>query len=164
MTTPKAIKDALRAKVIEEWALPAHEGREALRRVYIAGEMFDRVDNDVSLHHAKEGEGGRTRYEQMLIALADFRCLQRPGGADIKRLMPTKKGVWSLHARGLRIFGWITEASAFVAVTYEHTEACHGRGSLVEARLADVLAFAEKYKLASTIQYGDLLALVPKNT
>lgn len=164
MATPKAITDALKAKVIEEWTMPEHDGRDPLRSMYIAGEMFDRVDGDDSIHRVKKGEGGRSRYEQMMIALADFRCLTRPPVGDMRRVQPTKNGVWSIHTRGLRIFGWIAQANAFVAVTYEHTEACHGKGSLVSARCAAVLAFAKKYKLTSTIRLGDANALFPPSS
>lgn len=155
------IRDALNARLLEEWPLPDTESRSPRRPLYIAGELYDWVDNAQDLYRIKANEGGRSRYEHLLQAFADFRCDARPLAGDLHRVIPTSDGIWKFHPVGLRVFGWVPAPHAFVAVRIGRTEDCHGPRSIANALRKDVLAFAIRHGLQGTIQPGDASALFP---
>lgn len=160
------ILSALRLGVVDEWSLPETEGRPPLRPLYVAGELFEWVDatDALYLENWSKRNGGRSRFEHLEAAFADFRCAQRPLVGDLNRVRPTKKGVFSLHCPGLRVFGWAPDVYSFLAVTAALSDDAHGRESIVNQKVKEVLAFAEDRGLSETIQYGDRSALFQKKT
>lgn len=86
---------------------------------------------------------------------------KRPSGGDLKRMMPTSDGVWSLHSQGVRIYGWCPAEHAFVAVTAALESDTKADKSLNDAKRNDVLNFLTQQNLTSTVMYGDYLAVFP---
>jgi hypothetical protein len=158
------IRDALNLGVLEEFRLPFYEPRPALRPLYIAAVFYDEVDAAEDLHDAGRGKGGRSRFEHLLQTFVDFRCEKRPLVGDLRRLQPTRLGLWKMHPPLLRMFGWVPEPHQFVVVNFARIEDCHGPGSVVDQRRQAVLEFAKAHKLENTIRKEDHLALFPAHT
>lgn len=157
------IPSALVAGVLEEYALPGHCGGDPKRSLFLASELFDRLDSDDDLHIEKWSKhwGGRTRFEHVEQMFCEFRTAKHALVGDLHRLIPNPKGVWKMQPRGTRIYGWVPYPSAFVAVTYALEEDAHGGGSRTAALVAEVLSFATKHNLKNTINLGDRRALFP---
>jgi hypothetical protein len=104
-------------------------------------------------------------FEHLLQALCEFRCGKRPAGAgDLRRLMPTKNGVWSFHTVGLRTYGWCPKPHSFVAITGALERDTKLDKELNDKKRAEVLSFAAANGLVETIKLGDALALFPYET
>lgn len=157
------IQQALRDKILEEFELPAHETRDARRPIFVAPEFFEWVDNNEDIYAEKwsQHDGGRSRFEHLLSAFAEFRCAERPIVGDLKRVMPTSKGIWKVQAPGVRAYGWVPAPHQIVIVTGALAEAVHGEDSITKTKVAAVLKFATDHGLKGTIQLGDHLALFP---
>ena len=130
-----------------------------VRPLYVASELFDWVDSTDALYSKKRGQ--RTLYEHLEQALCDFRCSDRPPAGELRRVMPTKRGVWKICPPGLRIFGWCPAPHSFVAVTAAFADETHAETSLTDAKVRYVRAFIARYELDETIEYGDVNALFP---
>ncbi len=111
------IASALRDKVLEEYALPEYEGRQPIRTLYVASELFDWVDVTEQLYveNWSQQHGARTRFEHLQQMFADFRCDKRPLVGDLNRVQPTRNGLWKMQCPGLRVYGWVPSANQFVA-------------------------------------------------
>lgn len=159
------IAGALTARVLEEFALPEHEGRDPLRPLYVATELFDWIDETDALYieNWSPTSGGRSRFEHLEQMFCDFRCSLRPLVGDLNRVTPTAKGVWKMQPAGLRVFGWVPMPHAFVAVCAAFTGDTHGKNSTVDLMVERVLAFAKKHDLHGTFQTGDRSALFQTN-
>ena len=155
------IHSALQAGVIHDFRLPSTENRDPLRPLYLADEVFNWVDETDGLHDPKwsSNSGGRSRYEHLMQTFSDFRCDERPLVGDLTRLTPNKRGVWSMHSKGLRLFGWVPEPHAFVGVRLALIEHAHGPTSIVNDLMNEVVAFAKDNGLYHTIKFGDRRAL-----
>lgn len=94
-------------------------------------------------------------------ALADMRCSERPSCGDLRRMMPTKNGVWSLHAAGSRIYGWVPRPNAFVAVTFALERDTKSDKSLNDRKLKQVLMFIKANHLEKAVLLGDISAVFP---
>lgn len=108
--------------------------------------------------------GGRTRSEHLLTTLSDFRCAERPGGGDLRRLMPTKEGVWKLHPPGLRAYCFFCAPHALVAVDLALEEDTKADKGLNDAKMQGVLSFLREHGLQQTILRGDHFVVLPRKT
>lgn len=167
LTYMATISSALTDGVIHLHALPDHDGRTALRPVYLADEFYDWVDNSPELHLPNWGarHGGRTRFEHLEAAVANFRCEKRPLVGDLNCVTPTSKGIWKIHCPGLRLFGWVPEEHSFIVVRGALNEHVHGQGAgaVVKGIVLDVQRFIRKHGLEKTIKRGDRRALFPSS-
>ena len=159
------IEEAVGDGYLDLFEVPEGDERLPIRPLYVTQTFLDLADNTNAMHELKFGKGGRTIFEHLLQALCDFRCGARPAGAgDLRRMMPTKNGVWSFHTVGLRTYGWCPAPHAFVAVTSALEIQTKADKSLNDKKLAEVLIFAKTHGLAGTIKLGDVLALFPHQT
>lgn len=156
------IEEATAAGHLDIFELPESEERLARRTLYVTEEFMDWGDATAALHDASQAVGGRTLFEHLTIALCDFRCGERPAIAgDLRRMMPTKKGVWSFHTIGLRVYGWVPQEHQFVAVTAALEKDTKTDKTLNGTKRQHVLKFAQQHDLTNTIKMGDILALFP---
>lgn len=156
------IIEAVAKGVLEVFELPATEGRLSTRPLYVTEGLLDWGDYTNALHDKALALGGRTLFEHLLQTLCDFRCSQRPAQVgELKRMMPTSKGIWSLHSPGLRIYGWCPVAHSFVAVTGALESDTKRDRTLNDKKRNEVLSFANTNGLIGTIKLGDVLALFP---
>jgi hypothetical protein len=155
------ITAALNAGVLHEFRLPDHEGRDPLRPLYVASQLFDWIDETDELYEENWGPrtGGRSMAEHLSQTFCDFRCDRRPLVGDLHRVQPTRKGVWKIHSPGLRVFGWVPDPHGFVAVTAAFSKDTHGPQSVVDQSIAKVIAFAKQHKLHETFVRRDRSAL-----
>jgi hypothetical protein len=146
--------------------MPDYDGRTPLRPLYLARDFVDWVNDTPELDEEdwSDRTGGRTRFEHLDQMLADFRCDLRPLVGDLNRVQPTKKGVWSMHCPGVRVFGWAPDQFSLVAVTAAFAENTHGKGSIVGQKTADVLDFIKTNGLSETVQYGERSGLFQQKT
>lgn len=159
MTT---IEEAIAAGHLHLFGLPDSEERLPERALYVTDHYLDWADETPELHSPENAVGGRTLFEHLLQALCDFRCGKRPAGAgDLRRMIPTKKGIWSFHTVGARTYGWCPKPHAFVAVTGALESATKADKSLNNRKMAEVFRFAQIANLTGTIILGDVLALFP---
>ncbi len=141
--------------------MPDHEGRDPIRPLYLAGELFDWIDAATDLFDPRNGAGRRSPFEHLERTFSDFRCCARPFSGDLRCLMPQRKRVWSMHSPCLRILGWIPAPHRFVGVYAVRIGEAHGKGSRIDEFRDKVIAFATRHGLAPTIQSGNLNALFP---
>src|SRR5262249_12511547 len=111
------IVDAVAAAVLEPFELPDWELRLPVRPLYVTPEFVDWADDSPQLHDKKLAIGGRILFEHLLLTMCEFRCAKRPQAGDLRRLIPTKNGLWKMHPPGLRLYGWCPAQHSFVIVT-----------------------------------------------
>jgi hypothetical protein len=156
---PLAIKAALLAKVLETVPMPSWETRMPVRPLYATPDLLDWVEEYEPLH--TESVADRTLYDHLWQMFADFRCSARPGGGDLKRVMPQENGVWKMHPPKLRIFGWCPFPHSFAAVSgVLESETKNGKGITTKKR-EDVLAFIKAHKLEQAFFIGEYLETFP---
>jgi len=159
LTYMATLSEAVRAGRLGLFHLPEWERRRPVRPLYVTSELLAWADNTQRLHEVIIG--GRTLFERMAQFLCDFRCSSDVHYGDIRRMLPTKAGVWRMYPPGLRIYGWCPGRHAFVAVPAA-VEADTKRDRLLNDRKRDeVLRFAWSVRLTHTILTGDYLALFP---
>lgn len=146
---------------LELFELPHWEPRLPIKPLYVADGLFDWADDTAELHDKSLSIGGRTLFEHLFQAFCDFRCEERFHCGDLRRMMPTNKGVWSMHAPGLRIYGWCPAKHEFVAVTAAFEATTKKDRHLNNRKQEEVLSFAKRYRLSNTVLLGDILALFP---
>ncbi len=136
--------------------MPEHDGRPPIRPLYLAEALIAWVNetDELYVENWSKKSGGRSRFEHLDQTLADFRCDDHPLVGELNRVRPTKKGIWKMHCPGLRVYGWAPDLHSFVAVTAAFSEDAHGRDSVTDKMVKEVLDFARKYELNNTIQYG----------
>src|SRR5260221_8152569 len=54
-------------------------------------------------------------FDHLEQTFCDFRCSPRFTAGDLKRMMPTAKGIRTMRPPKLRIYGWCPKPHAFVA-------------------------------------------------
>jgi hypothetical protein len=151
--------DAIRSGALERYDLPEWETRTARRPLYVARELIDWVDDTEELHTSIIG--GRTLGEHLEQMFCDFRCDERVHYADLKRMLPTKAGIWHMYPPGLRVYGWCPEIHSFVAVAAAVETATKLDLHLNDRKRDTFLHFAQRQGLADTIRKGDNLVLFP---
>jgi hypothetical protein len=61
--------------------------------------------------------GGRTLFEHVAQSFCGFRRGADVHYGDIRRMLPTKAGIWRMYPPGLRVYGWRPARHPFIAVT-----------------------------------------------
>ena len=153
------IADAIVSRVLEPYEPPEWEARMPIRQLWVACEFWDLFDAVPELHDVKLTQGRRTLGEHIEQIFCDFRCATRPAPGDLKRMMPTNKGIWKLHPVGARVYGWCPQPNSFVAVTLAVAQATKDDKSLNNKKRDEVLAFIKTHKL--NVLRGDINAIFP---
>ena len=161
LTYMATLEDALATAVLEPFELPDWELRLPIHSLYVTPDFVKWGDDTTALHDKNFSIGGRTLFEHLVQTLCDFRCMEQFHCGDLRRLMPTSKGVWSMHAPGLRIYGWCPKQHEFVAVTGA-TEADTKKYKTLNAQKRKyVEQFIRQHSLNQTVLRGDILAVFP---
>lgn len=158
------IAAVLRNGVLGEYRLPEWESRDPLRPLLVAPQLFDWVDSTVELYDGSIKAGGRTPLEHLEQMFCDLRCAKRPGAGDLRRVMPTKFGIWKLHPPLLRIYGWFYRPLHFAAVTGALASETKSDKSLNNKCRDIVRTFLKRNQLNETIIMGDHLAVLQTST
>jgi hypothetical protein len=155
------IEEAIEAGALERFELPDFELRLPERPLYVTPEFGDWADGTQELHDKKFAIGRRTLFEHLLLTLCEFRCAKHPHAGDLRRLMPTKKGLWKMHSPGLRLYGWCPGKHTFTVVTGALESETKADKKLNDKKAQEVEAFIKKHALTQTILRGDVLAVFP---
>lgn len=159
LTYMATLSEAVRAGRLGLFDLPEWERRRPLRPLYVTPELLAWADDTQRLHEVTIG--GRTLFEHLVQFLCDFRCNPDVHYGDIRRMLPTKGGVWRMYPPGLRVYGWCPARHAFVAVTAAVEADTKQDRRLNDRKRDEVLRFAWHARLTHTILTGDYLALFP---
>lgn len=141
--------------------LPPWETRPPLWPLYIATEFEDWTDLTPELFDPTKKIGGRFLGEHLALCLSDFRCSRRPPAGDLRRLTPTKKGIWKLHPPGLRLYGWCPKPQSFVVVTGALEIETKKDKKLNDYKQSSVVNFIKANKLQAWVVLGDINAVFP---
>jgi hypothetical protein len=161
------IADAVEAGILELYRLPHREYRLPIWPLWIATDFWTWHDAKTELFDPELLFGRRTISEHMDLLFCNLRCSKRPGsGGDLRRMLPHKTGVWSLHVPGARIYGWSPQVGSYVAVTgalASETKAprAEGEKSIDNKKRDEVISFTRKHHLEHTIIFGDIHAIYP---
>ena len=161
LTYMATIAEAVAKGVLEKVPLPEWEKRQPIRMLYATPEFLDAIECDEGLHDTSNKSGGKSLYEHLWQMLRDFRCAKRPGAGDLRRMEPTKKGVWTMRPTKLRLYGWVPAPHSFVIVDWAYETETKDDKSLNDKKRDAVLMFIKTSKLENTKQLGDILALFP---
>src|SRR4051794_18928911 len=110
------IAEALVRGTLEDFELPDWEARLPIRPLHVTPELFNWAEAKPELRDETLAVGRRTLFEHLTQMFSDFGCSQRPSAGDLRRMMPTARGIWSMHPVGLRVYGWCPAPSTFGAV------------------------------------------------
>lgn len=149
------------APPVSEYELPEEDDRCAIRTLFMATDVFETVDADPRYYDSSILEGLRTPLEHLEQFLCDLRCAARPRVGDIKRMMPTKDGIWKAHPPTLRVFGWCWDHYCFIPVSVGLEVDIKADKTLYDVHVAKVQGFIAQHSLQSTVLPGDILALFP---
>jgi hypothetical protein len=155
------LEDAVKAGLLEQYQLPDWEMRLPIRSLWVAYGLWDWIDGQNDLHDTKRAIGGRTPFEHLEQLFCDFRCAQLFPAGDLRRMIPTAKGVWKMHSPKLRTYGWFPYPNAFVAVTAARESNTKVDNKLNDKKREEVLAFIRTNTLQHLIVQGDHLAVFP---
>ena len=161
LTYMATVAQAVASGTLEIFELPAWEKRLPIRPLYVARKFFDWVENKPELHDADREIGGRLLVDHLEQIFCDFRCAERPGAGDLRRMMPTKYGIWKLHPQGLRVYGWCPATHTFVAVEGALVAETKADGKFNDTKLKAVRDFTKAHGLQGTILRGDIRAIFP---
>jgi hypothetical protein len=157
------IYDLVASGDLELYALPDWESRLAVRRLWATQQFWAAIDSQDDLHEIRRGDGGRSRFEHLELTFNDFRCAERIPAGDLKRVMPTRDGVWKMHPPKLRVYGWCPFKHSFVAVSFAREEDTKSDKGLNDAMLGEVRNFINRHGLQDSIERGDIRAVFPPN-
>lgn len=156
------IEEATKAKLLEPFRLPHRETRMPCWPLWVAHCFWDWYDATDVLHDEKYLIGRRTIGEHIDQLFCDLRCSKRPGsGGDLRRVMPDKDGVWSLHAPGVRCYAWATQVGAFVVAAGALEKDTKADKSLNGQKRDQVKRFIRDHELQNTVKLGDIHAIYP---
>jgi len=158
------VRDIVRAGSLEDFGLPEWEARSARRPLWVTPELLDWAYETAVLHSDTLKVGGRTLFEQLWQTFSAFRCDEHVYGGGLRRMIPSKKGIWHMYPPRLRVYGFVPESHAFVAVTAALEKATKDDRTLNDKKRDEVLEFARRHGLTATIKIGDHLALFPRQT
>jgi hypothetical protein len=152
---------ALRAGVLVEYRLPDWETRPIVRPAYHAPDLMQWVDATPEMIDARHALTGRLLVEHLDQLFCDFRCSDRPPAGDVRRMMPTGRGVLSAHAPGLRVYGFCASPGRFVGITAALERDTKNDRRLNARKMGEVLAFVRQHDLENVILRGELYELFP---
>jgi hypothetical protein len=159
LTYMATLEDVVTAKVLERYPLPDWEARLPIRLLWVAYELWDWIDAQDDLHATDLAIGGRTLFEHLEQLLCEFCCAPHFPAGDLRRMMPTAKGVWKMHPPKLRLYGWFPRPNSFVAVTAAREIETKTDKKLNDRKRDEVLGFIQKNQLQHLIVKGDPLAV-----
>jgi hypothetical protein len=108
-----------------------------------------------------QGVALRTLFEHVEQMFCDFRCAPRFSAGDLRRMLPTKKGIWKMHPPKVRIYGWCPAPNSFVAVTGALEADTKRDKKLNDTKRDEILAFIKAHQLLQHVVLGDHLAIFP---
>lgn len=146
-------------KELEAFQIPDGVNRLPIRPLWVHRELLELIGN--VLVYDDKLLGGRTADEHLEQFFIDFRCNSRIHADDLRRMMPTKEGVWSLHPPMLRVYGWVPRQHSFVAVWAEFEAATKADKTLNDRCRDRVLTFLKRHKITEIV-YGDFTHAFPK--
>jgi hypothetical protein len=160
------VKDIVASEVIVPFEVPQWEPRLPLRPLWTTHDLLDWADTKSELHDKTFAVGRRTLFEHLLIMFCDFRCAERcPAHAgDLKRMTPTKHGIWKMHPPKVRVYGWCPDKFQFIAVTAALESETKTDRKLNDRKLKEVNDFIKNHGLEETVLRGDILAVFPHAT
>ncbi len=161
LTKMATIDDLVRIGVLELFALPDDVNRLPLRPLWLSQNLMAYVDGTLAYHI--EQVALRTAYEHLEQFFVDFRCDERIHATDLRRMLPTGKGVWSMHPPMLRVYGWVPRPHSMVAVCAEFEKATKSDPNLNDNCRNLVLGFIKQHHVTE-IFYGDFRDAFPKAT
>ncbi len=161
LTYMATIAEVIRRQTLREYVLPDWETRLPLRRLLYAPALLHWADATPALVDEHCAVGGRLLIEHLEILLCDFRCAERPPAGDVRRMIPTARGVLSIHAPGLRVYGWSSEPGELVTITAALERDTKADGSLNDTKRNEVLDFIRIHDLEQTIRRGQIYELFP---
>src|SRR5271166_3161294 len=97
------ISDAVASGCVHLFRLPEWEIRSPVRALWVTEEFLDWADYTPQLHDPESAIEGKTLFEHILQLLREFICAERVRYGDLKRMMPTRKGVWHMYPEGTRL-------------------------------------------------------------
>jgi len=153
------LDDMLRTGALEPFDIPDWDGRLPIHRLYVTPALVRWVDETEALKLIKHG--GRTLQEHLEQIFADFRCSERPAAGDLRRMVPTRHGIWKMHPVGLRVYGWCPARRTFAAVSAALEIDTKTNRGLNAAKLNEVREFIMKHHAEETIVRGDILDIFP---
>jgi|SRR5580700_8727542 hypothetical protein len=157
------VSDALDGGIIVVFEVPAWDSRLPLRPLWVTPDLLSWVDAKPELHDTAFAVGARTLFEHLLTMFCDFRCADHcpPHAGDLKRMTPTKHGIWKMHPPQLRIYGWCPGQHQFIGVTAALESETKADRKLNDKKLNEVRDFIKKHRLERTVLRGDILAVFP---
>jgi hypothetical protein len=148
--------------VLELFAVPDDgAGRLAVRPLWLTRELITYIDGTLVYHTQKVA--GRTAYEHLEQFFVDFRCNDRVHADDLRRMLPTGTGVWSMRPPMLRVYGWVPRPHSVVAVCAAFEQATKSDPALNDKCRNSVLEFIKRHGVTEII-YGDFRDAFPKAT
>lgn len=141
--------------------LPDWEVRLPIHRLFVTPGFQHWAKETPRLHDLAHGKAKRTMHEHLQQTLSDFRCSERPSAGDLKRMMPTKHGIWKLRSHGIRAYGWAPKVRTLAIVTGVLEADTKSDKSLNGAKLKEVLGFIKANKLENELIRGDIRAVFP---
>jgi hypothetical protein len=155
------VEDDLRDSGLELYELPDWETRQPIHQLWVSHDFWDWLDNTNELHDEKNRIGKRTLADHIEQMFCDLRCSQRPGAGDLRRAMPTNKGIWKFHPPKIRLYGWAPKVECLVVIcgALELDTKDKAKGSVNNQKRDAVLSFIKAHGLP--VKLGDILAVFP---
>lgn len=160
LTYMATIQQAIKKGVLEPFALPDWETRPSQRPLYVSPELYNWTDNKPELMSEAHKVGNRLLVEHLVQTLCDFRCADRPGAGDLRRVQPTKHGVWKLHPPKLRVYGWFCAPKQLVLICGALEDETKLDRTLNDKKRDEVRDFAKVHHLEETMMKGDARAVI----
>jgi hypothetical protein len=129
-----------------------------IRPLHVTKELDNWIEG--TLAYEKSVMASRTAYEHLEQFFIDFRC-DTEMHADLRRMIPTKKGVWSMHPPLLRVYGWVPAPHSFIAVCAAFEADTKKDKTLNDACRAKVEDFIKHHQVTEIV-YGDFTHAFPQ--
>lgn len=128
-----------------------------IRLLHITQELEDWIDGELFQSGGKLA--GRTAYEHLEQFFIDFRC-DEVVHANLRRMMPTQKGIWKMHPPLIRVYGWVPKPHSFVGVCARLEADTKKDKSLNDKCRDEVSAFLSHHQVTDIV-YGDFTDAFP---
>jgi hypothetical protein len=150
-----------RRGVLHSFELPAWEERYPLWSLYLANGFLKWIEATPEIDDVRLGVGRRSIREHLAQTFSDFRCSERPHAGDLRRLTPTRHGVWKMHPPRLRVYGWFPIVRTFIVVGGALESETKADKTLNNRRMKEVRDFIQVHRLEKHIVRGDIRAVFP---
>lgn len=150
------IEQLVEGKILVPWEISEWERRTPLRSFLHTPELLKWFRDTPRTHDRSIVKGGRTPWEHYQLFFNDVCCARRPCVGDMKRLEPTKNGLWKAHPPTLRVFGWCYAKDSFVGITAALEVEIKDRENTItyKSETSKVESFIKKHNLEHTILRG----------